>query len=162
MFNSTQRGFFCQYMLTRWGGHSSDNRRPQHQADNHNADIAPLLHVRTSAASTVIPIKRSPGGSAGRGGTRARFTNVVWDLNTLRPRQDGRHFPDDIFKCIFLNENVWISIKISLKFVPKGPINIIPVLFQIIAWRRPGDKPLSEPMVILFTDAYMRHSASMS
>ena len=25
---------------------------------------------------------------------------------------------DDIFKCIFLNENVWISIKISLKFVP--------------------------------------------
>ena len=33
-------------------------------------------------------------------------------LNTLRPRQNGRHFPDDIFKCIFLNENVWISIKI--------------------------------------------------
>ena len=23
-------------------------------------------------------------------------------LNTLRPRQDGRHFADDIFKCIFL------------------------------------------------------------
>ena len=33
-----------------------------------------------------------------------------WDRN-------GRHFPDDIFKCISLNENVWISIKISLKFV---------------------------------------------
>ena len=33
-------------------------------------------------------------------------------LNTLRPREDGRHFPDDIFKCIFLNENVYISIKI--------------------------------------------------
>ena len=27
------------------------------------------------------------------------------DINTLSPRQDGRHFPDDIFKCIFLNEN---------------------------------------------------------
>ena len=27
-------------------------------------------------------------------------------VNTLRPRQDGRHFPDNIFKCIFLNENV--------------------------------------------------------
>ena len=26
-------------------------------------------------------------------------------INTLRPKQDGRHFPDDIFKCIFLNEN---------------------------------------------------------
>ena len=49
-------------------------------------------------------------------------------LNPLRPRQDGRHFPDDIFKCIVLNENVLISIKISLKFVPKGQINNIPVL----------------------------------
>ena len=47
-------------------------------------------------------------------------------LNTLRPRQNGRQFPIDIFKWIFLNENVWISINISLKFVPKGPINNIP------------------------------------
>ena len=69
-------------------------------------------------------------------------------FNTLRPRQDGRHFPDDIFKCIFLNENVWISIKISLKFVPKGPINNIPALFQIMASRRPGNNTLSEPMVV--------------
>ena len=35
---------------------------------------------------------------------------------------------DDIFKWIFLNENVWISIKISLKFVLKGLINNIPAL----------------------------------
>ena len=69
-------------------------------------------------------------------------------VNTLRPRQNGRHFPDDIFKCIFLNENVWISIKISLNFVPKGPINNISPLVQIIAWRRPGDKPWSEPMMV--------------
>ena len=55
---------------------------------------------------------------------------------------------DDIFKCIFLNENLSISIQISLKFVPKGPINNIPALVQIMAWRRPGDKPLSEPMMI--------------
>ena len=53
------------------------------------------------------------------------------------------------FKCIFLNENVWISLKISLKFVPKGLINNIPSLVQIMAWRRPGDKPLSEPMMII-------------
>ena len=65
-------------------------------------------------------------------------------VNTLRPRQNGRHFTDDIF----LNENIWISIKISLKFVPKGPINNIPALVQIMAWRRPGDKPLSEPMMV--------------
>ena len=69
-------------------------------------------------------------------------------INTLRPRQNSRHFPDDIFKCIFLNENEWISIKISLKFVPKGQINNIPSLFQIMAWRRPGDKPLSEAMMV--------------
>ena len=49
-------------------------------------------------------------------------------VNTLRPRQNGRHFADDIFKCILLNENVWSSIKISLKFVRKGPINNIPAL----------------------------------
>ena len=69
-------------------------------------------------------------------------------LNTLRPRQNGRSFPDDIFKWISLKENVWISINISLKFVPKGPINNIPTLVQIMAWRRPGDKPLSEPMMV--------------
>ena len=40
-------------------------------------------------------------------------------LVQLRPRQNGRRFPDDILKWIFLNENVWISIRISLNFVPK-------------------------------------------
>ena len=69
-------------------------------------------------------------------------------LNTLRPRQTGRHFPDDILKWIFLNENIWISIKISLKFVPRGSINNIPALVRIMAWHRPGNKPLSEPMVV--------------
>ena len=69
-------------------------------------------------------------------------------FNTLKPRQNGRYFPDDTFKRIFLNENVWISTKISLKFVPKGPINNNPALVKITAWRRPGDKPLSEPMMV--------------
>ena len=52
------------------------------------------------------------------------------------------------FKCIFLNENVCFTIEISLKFVPKGSVNSIPALAQIMAWRRSGDKPLSEPMVV--------------
>ena len=69
-------------------------------------------------------------------------------LNTLRQRRNEQHFADDIFKRIFFNENAWISIKISLKFVPKGPINNIPALVQIMAWRRSGDKPLSEPMMV--------------
>ena len=69
-------------------------------------------------------------------------------FNTLRPRQNRRHFPDDIFKCIFLNKNEWISIKNSLKFVPNGQINNIPLLFPIMAWRRSGDKPLSEAIMV--------------
>ena len=63
------------------------------------------------------------------------------------PRQNGCHFADNIFKCIFLNENIWIRIKISLNFVPKGPNNKMPALVQIMAWCRPGDKLLSEPMM---------------
>ena len=46
-------------------------------------------------------------------------------VNTLRPGHNERHFPDDIFKCTFLNENVSISIKISLKFLLKGRIRNI-------------------------------------
>ena len=72
---------------------------------------------------------------------RKLFLCFLFLVNTLRPRQNGCHFADDIFKCIFLNENVSIAIKISLKFVPKGPINNIPALVQIMAWHRPGDKP---------------------
>ena len=72
----------------------------------------------------------------------------IGTINSLRPRQNGRHFTDDIFECIFLNENVWISLEISLKFVPEVRINTIPTLVQIMAWRRPGDKPLSEPMMV--------------
>ena len=62
-----------------------------------------------------------------------------WSVSTLRPRRNGQHFADDIYKHIFFNEDVWISIKISLTFVPKGPIYNI---YNI--------------------PAYMRHSASMS
>ena len=71
-----------------------------------------------------------------------------FSIKSWRPRQSGRHFPEDTFKRIFLNENVWISIKISLNCVPRGPINNIPALVQTMAWHRPGDKPLSEPMMV--------------
>ena len=57
------------------------------------------------------------------------------------------HFMDEKF-CIF----TWIS----LKFVAKGPIGNKPALVQVMAWRRQGDKPMPEPMLTLFTDAYMR------
>ena len=68
-------------------------------------------------------------------------------FNTLRPRQNGRRFADDTFRRIILNENVTIPIEISLKFVPKVRINNIPALVQMMAWRPPGNKPLSAPMM---------------
>ena len=58
-------------------------------------------------------------------------------INSLRPRWNKRHFADDIFKCIFLNENILISSKIPLKFIANDPINNIPALVQIMAWCRP-------------------------
>ena len=84
-------------------------------------------------------------------GWRLSAARCMWPdltVNTLRPKQNGRQFADDTFKRISLNENVRISIKISLNFVPYGPINNILALVQIMAWRRAGDKPLSEPMLV--------------
>ena len=69
---------------------------------------------------------------------------------------------DVIFKCIFLNENDRTLIQISLKFVPSSPVDNKPASVQVMAWRRTGDKPLPEPMLAQFTDAYMRHQGEMS
>ena len=76
--------------------------------------------------------------------------NRFWEttLNSLRPRQNDRHFADNTFRRIFLNENLWTLLKNSLKIVPKVGINNIPALTQIMAWRRRGHKPLSEPMMV--------------
>ena len=77
---------------------------------------------------------------------------VTWykcdvSMNTLRLRPNCHHIADEIFECICLNKNVWISLKISLKFVPKVRINTVLALVQIMTWQRPGDKPLSKPMM---------------
>ena len=83
----------------------------------------------------------------------ASYKGHLWftdtgNINSLRPRQNSRHFQDDIFKHIFLDESVWISIEISPKFVPKRPVNDIATLFQMMARRQPGDMPLSEPRMV--------------
>ena len=87
------------------------------------------------------PVKAVPVGHLCHhlmGITAAYFSwirmNCVNLFNTLRPRQNGHHFADDTFKRIFLDENV----RVSLKFVLKGPIDNIPALVQIMAWRRSG------------------------
>ena len=73
------------------------------------------------------------------------------------PGQNGHHFPDDIFKCIFLNENARISIEVSLKFVPRDPIDNKSSLVKVMACRLLGATPLPDPMLTQFIDTYMRH-----
>ena len=82
---------------------------------------------------------------------RMLFTKLLSVINSSPCGQNGCHFR----RHILLNENVWIA-KISLKFVPKGPIDNNPVLVQIMAWRWIGDWPLSERMLSQFNDVYMR------
>ena len=77
----------------------------------------------------------------------------IWYFTHLPLGKMADTFADNIF----LNENVWIPIEISLKFVPRGTNDNKSALVQGMAWRWTGDKPLPEQMVAQFTDAYMRH-----
>ena len=54
-----------------------------------------------------------------------------------------------------MNEKFCFSIRFSLKFVPKGPFDNKLAMVQVMAWRRTGDKPLPEPMLTHFPDAYI-------
>ena len=78
-------------------------------------------------------------------------------FNSSLPEQNGRHFTDDFFKCIFMNEKFCIFIRISSKLVLNGPIDNKSAFGQVMAWRQTGDKPLPEPMMTQFTEACMRH-----
>ena len=59
-------------------------------------------------------------GSTGSLGSTAYYISIPFNSSS---RWNGRRFVDDIFKCISLNETIWISIKISLKSAPKGRID---------------------------------------
>ena len=71
-------------------------------------------------------------------------TVMPYKIDTLRPRKMA-----DISQTTFSNVFSSIPIQISLKFVPKAPIINIPAMVRIVAWRRPGDTPLSEPMMAI-------------
>ena len=64
---------------------------------------------------------------------------------------------DNIFKCIFSNENDRIQIQIWLKLVPSSPIGNKPALVQVMAWHWTVVKPLPEPMLNQFSDMYKWH-----
>ena len=111
----------------------------------HLCDLAVLLELGMSGgqATSAVKLKKKKKKNHLLWSCSIKHQGLEMYISSL-PGHNGRHFADDIFKCIFLNENVWISLKISLKFVRKVQINNISALIQIIAWRWPGDKPLSE------------------
>ena len=78
-------------------------------------------------------------------------------FNSYPNGQNVRHFADNIFKYIFINEKFCILIRISLKCVPKSPIHNKSALVQVMAWHRTGDKPLPESMLTQFIESYMLH-----
>ena len=85
---------------------------------------------------------------------RLGFINCSAFLTHLPLNKMAATFANDIFKCIFMDEK---SIRISLKFVPKGPIDNKAALVQVMAWRQTCDNPLPELLLIQLTDAYMRY-----
>ena len=87
--------------------------------------------------------------SLNRSGTP--FTSVV---ELISPVENGRHFVNDTLKCIFVNEKFCMWIKLSLNIVPKDQVGNNPALVQMMVLRQLGDKPLSDPMLTRFTDAY--------
>ena len=102
-----------------------------------NQRFGPELYVSSSwmISYKKCSLRHMPKGLA--------LENIFSLINTLRLTQNGWHF-----KHIFVNENVWIWVNLSPKFVAMGPFKKIPASDQIMAWRRPGDKPLSEPMLV--------------
>ena len=78
---------------------------------------------------------------------------MIWDtslsrFNTLRQRQNGHRFADYSSQCVLLIENICITMNIWFTFVLKGLSNNIPASVPIMAFRRPGDKPLFEAMMV--------------
>ena len=95
--------------------------------------------------------------------------DMIYNQNRKNIKPVGRfiHLPldkmaaivtDNIFKCIFLNENDRIPNEFHcIFFFPGVQIDNKPALVQAMAWRRTGDKTVPEPMLAQFPDACMRH-----
>ena len=101
------------------------------------------LHMTLPLTLVIICAKHKKKSRAADATERTWKDVSYSSLTHLSLNKMAAILPDNIFNCIFLDENVWILLKISLKFVPKVRNNDIPALVQIVAWRRPSDKPLS-------------------
>ena len=70
-------------------------------------------------------------------------------INTLRPRQNDQHLPDAVLKCIFLMKLFEFPFKFLWNVFPRVKLAIFKhCMVQMMAWHRPGDKALSEPMTV--------------
>ena len=103
---------------------------------------AGVIQVRGTWVPQVVGIQQDPLLVAG---------------TQTRPKQNGRRFADDVFKRISLVEKDHILTVISLKFVPKVPVDDNTVSIQVMAWRLTSAKPLPEPMLCKRTGACMCH-----
>ena len=70
-----------------------------------------------------------------------KIQNKNYDVSTLRPRQNGHKFPDDIFKCIFLNENIHFWLRIHWSLFPRIQSTVFQHWFIWWLGTVPGDKP---------------------
>ena len=161
-----RRGYVCWVLQDSFGRPSPEGpaviRHPNPSAIHSRGELQITLPDQTRSYGTYFPHHMWAGSCTSKATNWSNSFHIhiaviihlhymlimMFVINTLRPRQDGRHYPDDISKCIFFNENTWILIRSSLKFVPNGPINKIPALVQIMAWHRSGDKSLSERMMV--------------
>ena len=101
-----------------------------------SADVLAPLGARPSADTVMIKFR-----------VLYILRTSTWRINSSSPGQNVRHFADNIFKCIFMNEKSCILDWISLKFIPKGPTDKKSTLVQVMTWHWIGNKPLPEQML---------------
>ena len=78
-----------------------------------------------------------------------------YNASPFWPGQNGRYLADIILKCIFLSENIWMSVKISLMIVCECPTDNEATLVWVLAWCRICDKPLYQQILNWFTEVHM-------
>ena len=139
-------------ILLKWLSGNSANAIQEYEENNDilNANIVFFYEGTISQ----VPIDKQTANTP-----NDNIDKTVYNISILRPSQNGHYFANDILKCIFLNENLWILYIIWLEYVPYSLIDDTSTLVQAMVWCQTGNKP--EPMLTQCNDAHMRHPVSM-